>query len=640
MLGRGMYLADRYEIADRIGAGGMSDVYKAMDHKLNRYVAVKVLKPEFCSDKTFVQKFRVEAQSAAGLAHPNVVNIFDVGEENGIYYIVMELVEGITLKKYIEKKGRIPYKEAVSIAIQVAKGIEAAHSHHIVHRDIKPQNIMISREGKVKVTDFGIAKAASSTTITSTAMGSVHYISPEQARGGYTDERTDIYSFGITLYEMLTGTVPFDGDTTVAVAVQHIQQQIQPPSAVVAGIPKCVDDIVIKCTQKKVEFRYQSATEVIEDLKKALIMPDRDFVKFLPGSVTPDGVVQAGSPQADSLAKAAEAAEAARRVSAVKDDHTVFLNNGGDILGGAGSDTTGIDTDGTESDDFVDDTGYEDDEEDLDDADIDDEDNSKLDAVMKWIGIGIAAAITVVAVFILARFAASGSFFSFSKTTEATSTSSQSQIVSMPNLIGQSLTDAEATLDSLGLKYTELQQYKEGAAINEVIDQSYEEGAKIRQGATVTLTVNTGKPATTEEKTTASSLITVNTVTGLTESDAESSLSSQGFGVNISYQNSDSVTAGVVISQSPGGGSREEAGSTITIVVSSGPKATAAPVTEAPTTAAPTTAAPTTAAPTTAAPATEAPTAAPQTQAPATVPQTQNPNNNQNQAAQNQPAGQ
>ncbi len=635
MLGRGMYLADRYEIADRIGAGGMSDVYKAMDHKLNRYVAVKVLKPEFCSDKTFVQKFRVEAQSAAGLAHPNVVNIFDVGEENGIYYIVMELVEGITLKKYIEKKGRIPYKEAVSIAIQVAKGIEAAHSHHIVHRDIKPQNIMISREGKVKVTDFGIAKAASSTTITSTAMGSVHYISPEQARGGYTDERTDIYSFGITLYEMLTGTVPFDGDTTVAVAVQHIQQQIQPPSAVVAGIPKCVDDIVIKCTQKKVEFRYQSATEVIEDLKKALIMPDRDFVKFLPGSVTPDGVVQAGSPQADSLAKAAEAAEAARRVSAVKDDHTVFLNNGGDILGGAGSDTTGIDTDGTGSDDFVDDTGYEDDEEDLDDADIDDEDNSKLDAVMKWIGIGIAAAITVVAVFILARFAASGSFFSFSKTTEATSTSSQSQIVSMPNLIGQSRTDAEATLDSLGLKYTELQQYKEGAAINEVIDQSYEEGAKIRQGATVTLTVNTGKPATTEEKTTASSLITVNTVTGLTESDAESSLSSQGFGVNISYQNSDSVTAGVVISQSPGGGSREEAGSTITIVVSSGPKATAAPVTEAPTTAAPTTAAPTTAAP-----ATEAPTAAPQTQAPATVPQTQNPNNNQNQAAQNQPAGQ
>ena len=610
MLGRGMYLADRYEIADRIGAGGMSDVYKAMDHKLNRYVAVKVLKPEFCSDKTFVQKFRVEAQSAAGLAHPNVVNIFDVGEENGIYYIVMELVEGITLKKYIEKKGRIPYKEAVSIAIQVAKGIEAAHSHHIVHRDIKPQNIMISREGKVKVTDFGIAKAASSTTITSTAMGSVHYISPEQARG-YTDERTDIYSFGITLYEMLTGTVPFDGDTTVAVAVQHIQQQIQPPSALVPGIPKCVDDIVIKCTQKKVDFRYQSATEVIEDLKKALIMPDRDFVKFLPGSVTPDGVVQAGSPQADSLAKAAEAAEAARRVNAVKDDHTVFLNNGGDILGGSGNDTTGIDTDGNGDDDFVDDTGFVDDEEDLDDADIDDEDNSKLDAVMKWIGIGIAAAITVVAVFILARFAASGSLFSFSKTTEATSTSSQSQIVSMPNRVGQTLDDAEATLDSLGLKYTTLQQYKEGAAVNEVIDQSYEEGAKIRQGATVTLTVNAGKKATTEAPTTVSSQITVNSVTGLTESDAESSLSAQGFNVNISYQNSDSVTAGVVISQSPGAGSREEAGSTITIVVSSGPKTTAAPITEAPTTQAPTTEAPTTQAPTTQ--ATQAATEAQQT---------------------------
>lgn len=618
MLGRGMYLADRYEIADRIGAGGMSDVYKAMDHKLNRYVAVKVLKPEFCSDKTFVQKFRVEAQSAAGLAHPNVVNIFDVGEENGIYYIVMELVEGITLKKYIEKKGRIPYKEAVSIAIQVAKGIEAAHSHHIVHRDIKPQNIMISREGKVKVTDFGIAKAASSTTITSTAMGSVHYISPEQARGGYTDERTDIYSFGITLYEMLTGTVPFDGDTTVAVAVQHIQQQIQPPSALVAGIPKCVDDIVIKCTQKKVDFRYQSATELIEDLKKALIMPDRDFVKFIPGSVTPDGVVQPGSPQADSLAKAAEAAEAARRVSAVKDDHTVFLNNGGDILGDSRSRTADIDTDGSdEDDDFVDDTGYDDEEsdEDFDDADIDDEDNSKLDAVMKWIGIGIAAAITVVAVFILARFAASGSLFSFSKTTETTSTSSESQIVTMPSLVGMNLTDAEATLDTLGLKYTTLQQYKEGAAVNEVIDQSYEEGAKIRQGATVTLTVNTAKATTTTTATTTESKVTVNSVTGLTEADAEASLSAQGFSVNISYQNSDTVTSGVVISQSPDGSSRVERGTTITIVVSSGPKTTT--TTEAPTTTT-TTAAPTTttAAPTTAAaPTTPATTAAPQTTA-------------------------
>ena len=286
MLRKGMFLADRYEIIEQIGTGGMSDVYKAKCHKLNRYVAIKVMKSEFSEDKTFVSKFRAEAQSVAGFTHPNVVNVYDVGDENGIYYIVMELVEGITLKKYIEKKGKIPYKEAVSIAIQVAKGMQAAHSHHIVHRDIKPQNIIISRDGKVKVTDFGIARAATSQTISSSAMGSVHYISPEQARGGYSDEKSDIYSFGITLYEMLTGTVPFDGDSTVSVAVQHIQDEILPPSHVVNDIPISVDQIVMKCTQKKTDRRYQSATELIADLKKSLVMPDVNFVKLAPSYET------------------------------------------------------------------------------------------------------------------------------------------------------------------------------------------------------------------------------------------------------------------------------------------------------------------------------------------------------------------
>ena len=282
MLREGMFLADRYEIIEQIGTGGMADVYKAKCHKLNRYVAIKVMKSEFSQDKTFVSKFWAEAQSAAGLTNPNVVNVYDVGVENGIYYIVMELVEGVTLKKYIEKRGKLPYKEAVSIAIQVAKGMQAAHSHHIVHRDIKPQNIIISRDGKVKVTDFGIAKAASSSTITSSTMGSVHYISPEQARGGYSDERSDIYSFGITLFEMLTGTVPFDGDSTVSVAVQHIQEEIPKPSTVADGIPVSIDMIVLKCTQKKTERRYQDAAELIADLKKSLVAPDENFVKMMP----------------------------------------------------------------------------------------------------------------------------------------------------------------------------------------------------------------------------------------------------------------------------------------------------------------------------------------------------------------------
>ena len=281
MLRKGMFLADRYEIIEQIGTGGMADVYKAKCHKLNRYVAIKVMKSEFSQDKTFVSKFWAEAQSAAGLTNPNVVNVYDVGVENGIYYIVMELVEGVTLKKYIEKRGKLPYKEAVSIAIQVANGMDAAHKHNIVHRDIKPQNIIISKEGKVKVTDFGIAKVASSSTINSSStMGSVHYISPEQARGGYSDEKSDIYSMGITLFEMLTGRVPFNGETTVAIAIKHIQEEMPSPREYVPEIPVCVEQIVLKCTQKSPDRRYHSMAALIADLKKALMSPDEDFVQI------------------------------------------------------------------------------------------------------------------------------------------------------------------------------------------------------------------------------------------------------------------------------------------------------------------------------------------------------------------------
>ena len=240
MLRKGMFISDRYEIIDKVGSGGMSDVYKALCHKLNRYVAIKVLKQEFSEDKNFVSKFKIEAQSAAGLSHPNIVNVYDVGEDSGLYYIVMELIEGITLKKYINKKGQLPVKEAVSICIQVAQGIEAAHNNHIIHRDIKPQNIIISKEGKVKVTDFGIARAASTNTISSNAMGSVHYISPEQAKGGFIDEKSDIYSLGVTLYEMLTGKVPFEGGSTVAIALQHVQNDIPSPKRLVPELPVSV----------------------------------------------------------------------------------------------------------------------------------------------------------------------------------------------------------------------------------------------------------------------------------------------------------------------------------------------------------------------------------------------------------------
>ena len=278
MLNTGTIIAGRYEILLLVGSGGMADVYKAKDHKLNRYVAVKVLKPEFREDRTFIRKFKSEAQAAAGLTHPNIVNVFDVGEDEGVYYIVMELIEGITLKEYISKKGKLSVKEATSIAIQVSMGLEAAHSHKIVHRDVKPQNIIISTDGKVKVTDFGIARAASSNTISSNVMGSVHYSSPEQVRGGYSDEKSDIYSLGITIYEMVTGRVPFDGDTTVSIAIKHLQEEMVPPSTYAPDLPHSLEQIIYKCTQKSVDRRYNNMDEVIADLKRSLIDPDGDFV--------------------------------------------------------------------------------------------------------------------------------------------------------------------------------------------------------------------------------------------------------------------------------------------------------------------------------------------------------------------------
>ena len=289
-----MNLAGRYEILDQIGSGGMAYVYKARDRKLNRMVAIKVLKEEYCKNQDFVKKFRGEAQAAAGLSHINIVGVYDVGDEDSIHYIVMELVDGITLKDYITRKKKLGIKESIGIAIQVAQGLETAHAHHIVHRDIKPQNIIISRDARIKVTDFGIARAITDeTTNLYGAAGSVHYISPEQARGGYCDERSDIYSLGITMYEMLTGKVPFDGDTTVAVAIAHINEEMTPPSDIEPSVPAALEDIIFKCTSKKPEQRYASCAELIKDLRYALVAPNERFVHFISGdeAVTSETVV-------------------------------------------------------------------------------------------------------------------------------------------------------------------------------------------------------------------------------------------------------------------------------------------------------------------------------------------------------------
>lgn len=267
MIRSGMFLGDRYEILEKIGSGGMADVYRARCHKLNRFVAIKILKEEFCDDQTIVKKFTEEAQAAACLSHNNIVGIYDVNEENNTHYIVMELLDGMTLKQYITQKGCLSAEETTEISIHVAEGLSAAHAQNIIHRDIKPQNIMITKDGKVKVADFGIAHMVTSNTINTVSMGSVHYSSPEQSRGGYCDARSDIYSLGVTMYEMITGIVPFDGDNVVGIAVAHANDIVVPPSKIVEGVPEDLENVILKCLEKSPENRYATANDLIADLK-------------------------------------------------------------------------------------------------------------------------------------------------------------------------------------------------------------------------------------------------------------------------------------------------------------------------------------------------------------------------------------
>ena len=277
----GRTIANRYEILEKTGVGGMATVYTAKDLVLNRHVAVKVLKEEFTTDEEFVKRFNTEALAAASLSHANIVSIYDVGNEDNIYYIVMELVRGKTLKQIITENGPISWKWATNIAIQIASALEVAHKNNIVHRDIKPHNIIITEDGVAKVTDFGIAKAVSNSTITAfgTTIGSVHYFSPEQAKGGYTDAKSDIYSLGVVMYEMLTGQVPFDADTSVSVALMHMQEKPVPPIEINKNIPTALNDIILKAMQKEPMARYQTAAEMISDLRRALKEPNGEFVE-------------------------------------------------------------------------------------------------------------------------------------------------------------------------------------------------------------------------------------------------------------------------------------------------------------------------------------------------------------------------
>ncbi len=532
MIRMGMLLGGRYEILEKIGTGGMSDVYKAMDLKLNRNVAVKVLKQEFSENANFVSKFLVEAQAAAGLMHPNIVNVYDVGEEDDIHYIVMELVEGITLKKYIEKKARLSYKEAVSIAIQVAMGIEAAHNNHIIHRDIKPQNIIISREGKVKVTDFGIAKAATSNTVTSNVMGSVHYTSPEQARGGYSDEKSDVYSLGITLFEMLTGRVPFDGDTTVAIAIKHIQEPMPSPREYVEEIPVSVEQIVLKCCQKAVDRRYQSMGELIDDLKQALVHPDENFVQVVDPDETGATRFVADEPEEE-----------------YEEEENIGFRTGSMNHTG----TMRLRTDRVP-------------EELLEQEELEEiEEESKAEKVT--FVLMIAAGVVILALIFFMIFQILGFFelpFGSSSsgnlaTEESEDGEEEAQTVTMIAVAGEDVDSVTASLRALGLDVAKKYEESDTVSAGIVISADVSVGAILNVGDTVTLTVSAGKEG-----------VIIEDVTGLLQEEAVTLLQQQGFTVSVTESYSDTVEKGYVISQNPEGGQTVSKGSAVTIKVSSG----------------------------------------------------------------------
>lgn len=537
MIKIGMLIADRYEILEKVGTGGMADVYKSKDHTLNRYVAVKVLKQEFSENANFVSKFRVEAQAAAGLMHPNIVNVYDVGEERGIYYIVMELVDGITLKNYISKRGRLGYKEAVTIALQVSMGLEAAHRNHIIHRDIKPQNIIISREGKVKVTDFGIAKAATSDTITSNVMGSVHYTSPEQARGGFSDEKSDVYSLGVTLFEMLTGEVPFDGETTVAIAIRHIQEPMPSPRKLNPDIPYSVDQIVLKCCEKSPDRRYQNMQELSTDLKKAISDPDGDFVKrFDPSDMGNTRMIT------DEEKRQIKESTKGKAKAAVKEAEEKKEKESEDPVRKPVKTAA---KHSREEDLFDDDDDYEDEER-----------ENSMDRIARILTI---LAIVIIAVILALIIGGKTGLIPIGNSGQSASVEESEEMVVMPNVVGIDVAAARSALVKEGLIPELTYEESDKFTVGVVMKSSVEEGTEIPVGTTVVLTVcgNSGTR--------------IPDVTGLPKDEAVDLLTESGFNVNITESSSEDVEEGVVISQEPEGETQAEEGSYVTIEVSTGP---------------------------------------------------------------------
>lgn len=564
----GIILGKRYEVLSKVGAGGMADVYKGRDRMLNRYVAIKVLKKEYKEDENFVRKFRSEAQAAAGLIHPNIVNVYDVGEDRGLYYMVMELVEGITLKEYIEKKGRLSHKEVISIAIQMCTGVGIAHAADIIHRDIKPQNIIISKDGKVKVTDFGIAKATTSNTVSSNAMGSVHYTSPEQARGGFSDQRSDIYSVGITLYEMVTGEVPFDGESTVSVAIKHLQEEITPPSELVPDIPYSMERIILKCTQKNSERRYRNTDELIQDLKRSLVDPNGDFVVIPPLRsantviITGDELDDIRSYDDDDDYDDYGGYEHDGRYDRHDeyDEHDDYSDDDYD----RDHDYDDYDRDHEYDDDYDRDDEYDDD---FDDDDYDsrgrrrrdsDDVNPRMNKVMKILTIVVAVIIVFILIFVIGKAAG---IFKFTPSLK-TETKEDNQ-VKVPNVVGKPEEEAKKELNQVGLgfrvdKRKESNKYEEGT----VSEQKIEAGKKVDKNTTILVVVSSGLIG---------KEIEVPDVKGHNESEAHSMLTQAGFKkITSEFVFSDTVAEGDVIETTPAARAKATEETQIVMKVSKG----------------------------------------------------------------------
>ena len=596
MIEIGTYIEDRYEILEKIGSGGMSVVYKAKCHKLNRFVAIKFLKQEYCEDTNFVENFKTEAQAAASLMHPNVVNVYDVNKtDDGIYYIVMEYIDGITLKQYIDRTGRLPVKEATSIAIQITQGMEAAHNAGIIHRDIKPQNVLISREGKIKVTDFGIARTTTANTISSDILGSVQYISPEAARGGKVDKRSDIYSFGIVFYEMVTGQLPFDGDSSVSIALKHIQERVPLVSDVVSGVPNSVVRIIEKCTQKKPDRRYQRASSLLADLKTSLISPNDDFVILEPESNEGETVIMS-SAEAQLLRE--EGADMDVNVVPVSKTPNVPIDEYDeseepeeeDVLdvgispvrtprsartavpmrsaagkSGAGSAAGNRSANVAQSSRTArtsqpsnrppQSSGKKESPKASPKRPAEKKGGSLPPDKQRLIKIGgiIAAGVLAIVLIILVIVALSGGCGGKKRNPSATE-------VTMINVVGTKYTDAQDKLEKLGLVVDIRTEKSETVEKDQVISQSAKEGDKLKTGDTVTLVVSAGND-----------VVKLDDYSGMTQDEAKKALEKLGFKVKITNEYDDKVETGKVIKTNPAAKSEVAKDTVIELVISRGP---------------------------------------------------------------------